>query len=253
MKDFIIYDRGENLYRMSFLEKNIPILILFIILALIYFFRKHIRENIKLEKSIRLTMLFINAFVTISYHIGRWIYIGVRTDNIPLHLCYICNIFSIIMLINKNEKIHKFLLFAGIIGGISSLISVDVTLSSNYLKYYYFMIAHISIIIVPIYFSIVHKYKLTTKNIITSFLYVQALGILMGIINYFFKSNYFFVSFNSNIAAKGTILEELGNGYDYFINLEKLAFYYFLLWIGIFKISQYTKKRKVDKSRHLVA
>ena len=48
----------------------------------------------------------------------------------------------------------------------------------------------------------------------------------MGIINYYFGSNYFFVSFTSNIAAKGTILEALGNGYDYFINLEILSVIY---------------------------
>jgi len=250
MEKFIIYDRVVENYKMNFMERYIPIFILIIILAIIFIYRRKIRGNIKADKVIRGIILSINIAVTITYYIGRWIYIGVNADNIPLHLCYLCNILSIIILLNKNKKIYGFLLFSGLIGGISSLTSMDVTLSSKHLKYYYFMVAHISIIIVPLYFSFVYKYRLKSKDIINSFIYIQILGILMGIINYYFKSNYFFVSFTSNIAAKGTILEGLGQGYEYFLKLEILSIIYLCIWLIINKIFNYYREIcKFNKKR----
>lgn len=245
MKEFIIYDRYESIYRMNFFERNIPIFILIIMMLGIYLFRKKIRGNLKIDRFLRYTLATISILITLIYYMGRWIYIGINPDTLPFHLCYICNIISIIMLISKNKKIHAFLLFAGIIGGLSSLISVDVTLSSRYLKYYYFMIIHINIIIVPLYFSIVHRYCLKYKDIIKAFLYLQGLGILMGFINNYFNSNYFFVSFTSNVAAKGTILEDLGSGYSYFINLEVLSLVYLILWLLINKVINNIKKKKL--------
>lgn len=52
------------------------------------------------------------------------------------------------------------------------------------------------------------------------------MGIIIGIFNHKFNTNYFFILFNSNLAAKGTILEVLGEGYNYFINLEVLVTIY---------------------------
>jgi len=78
--------------------------------------------------------------------------------------------------------------------------------------------------------------------IIRSFIYLQGLGLLMGIVNYYFGSNYFFVSFTSNIAAKGTILEGLGNGYDYFIKLEVLSVIYVFFCLLIKNYSKNLKK-----------
>lgn len=244
MREFIIYDGFKVGYTMNFFERYIPIFLLMIVILAIYLLKDEIRKNLRLDRNIRITLVTINIFITLFYYIGRWIYIGINLDNLPFHLCYLCNIFSIIMLINKDKRIHGFLVFAGILGGISSLMSVDVTLSSRYLKYYYFMISHLNIIIVPLYFSIIHGYSLSSKMIIRSFIYLQGLGLLMGIVNYHLGSNYFFVSFNSNIAAKGTILEGLGNGYDYFIKLEILSIIY--LFSCLFINSSFKKNGQIS-------
>ena len=235
MKNFIILDKEEIISGMNFFERYLPIIILVIIITLIFLFKERIRGSEKLDKRIRLILAIINILITLFYYGGKWIYIGFVPEYLPLHLCYICNIISIILLINKNKKLYVFLIFVGVLGGISSLISMDLTLSYKYFKYYYFSFTHINIVIVPLYFAIVHQYSSNNKEVIKAFIFLQILGIFMGIINYYYESNYFFVSFNSSIAAEGTILENLGSGYFYFINLEILAFFYLSIYLIINK------------------
>lgn|GEM_PF-2173083 len=230
MKDFIIYERAAENYIMNNYERFLPIILLIIILLLIIFFRNQIRRNKKIERIIRYFLAAFIMIITTIYYLGNWTIKGFSINNLPLHLCYICNILSAITLLKVNKRIYNFLLFAGLLGGISSLLSMDRSMSSRYLKYYYFMTAHLSIIIVPIYFAIIYKWFINKLELFRAYLILQLMGLSMGIINSIYKTDYFFVSFSSNIAAKGTILEDLGSGYDYFIKLEFLSLIYFILW-----------------------
>ena len=140
------------------------------------------------------------------------------------------------MALNKNKKTFNFLLVCGVIGGLSSFIAMDLSLSSSYFKYYKFTLSHIAIIILPVYFIIIHNYKLKIKELLEVFIQMEILSIGFGIFNSYFKTNYFFVSFTDNFAAQGTILEGLGNGYKYFINLQIVGLIYFFTIFIILKI-----------------
>ena len=155
-----------------------------------------------------------------------WLINGIEVDNLPLHLCYIANILCIILGFTKSKKIYDFVICYGAIGGIASLISMDTSLSSMYFKYYQFMVSHISIIVIPIYFLLIHRYYLNESKVIKLYILLQIMCIIIGIFNHKLNTNYFFILFNSNLAAKGTILEVLGEGYNYFINLEVLVTIY---------------------------
>lgn len=66
----------------------------------------------------------------------------------------------------------------------------------------------------------------------------------MGVFNHMFNTDYFFVTFNSNIAAKGTILEDIGSGYNYFINLELLS----LIYMGMIYIIVKFVNKKLNRN-----
>lgn len=235
MKEFIIFERETRNYIMNNHERFLPIILLTVILFIIFIFRNKIKANKKLERRIRYIFALIIMVITTTYYLGNWIISGLAINKLPLHLCYICNILSAIILIKPRKKIFNFLLFVGVLGGISSFLSMDKSMSSKYLKYYYFMTAHIAIIVVPIYFALMNKWFLNKSELIKSYITMQILGLSAGIINSIYKTDYFFLSFSSNIAAKGTILEGLGKGYDYFIKLEILSIIYFLFWYIIIK------------------
>lgn len=244
MKNFFIFKRPYDIYKMNTFEQIIPLIIMAIIITLLLLYREKIRKNSKVEKIIRYTLTVVSTIFFISYYLANWIITGIELDNLPLHLCYISNVLCIILGINKNKKIYNFTLCYGLIGGIGSLLSMDTSLSSRYFKYYQFMVSHISIIVIPLYFLIIHKYFLNEKEVIRVYITLQIIGITMGVFNHMFNTDYFFVTFNSNIAAKGTILEDIGSGYNYFINLELLS----LIYMGMIYIIVKFVNKKLNRN-----
>lgn len=226
MKDFFILQRPSKNYQMNNSEQFAPIIIMILIIILIIVYRNEIRKNYKVEKIIRYTLTGLSSIIFIFYYLITWLINGIEVDNLPLHLCYIANILCIILGFTRSKKIYDFVICYGAIGGIASLISMDTSLSSMYFKYYQFMVSHISIIVIPIYFLLIHRYYLNESKVIKLYILLQIMGIIIGIFNHKFNTNYFFILFNSNLAAKGTILEVLGEGYNYFINLEVLVTIY---------------------------
>lgn len=235
MKEFFILQRPSKDYDMNNFEQFVPIIITIIILLSLIIYKNKIRNNNRVEKLIRYSLTIISLAIFMLYYLIIWAIMGIKLDNLPLHLCYICNILCIILGFTKNKKTFNFVIILGVMGGIGSLVSMDTSLSSMYFKYYQFMVSHISIIVIPIYFFIIHKYFFSKEDVIQVFIILQAVGIVIGIFNHLFQTNYFFISFNSNIAARGTIFEYIGNGYNYFINLEIIATSYMLIMYLIAK------------------
>ena len=241
LRDFIVKVNNNDNYIMNSYERYAPFIVLFLLIIIIVLTKNIIRNNIKLEKRLRWIFSFLAGGVISIYYISNWIILGIDINNLPLHLCYFCTILSIILALNKNKKIFNFILVCGFIGGLGSFISIDLSLSSSYFKYYKFIISHIAIIILPIYFIIIHNYKLKIKELLEVFIKLELIGIIIGIFNSYFRTNYFFVSFSSNFAAKGTILEDLGEGYKYFINLELTAILYFFIIFILLKVLEFKK------------
>lgn len=244
LRNFIVNVNDKDNYIMNNYERYGPFIIILIVIIIILVNKDILIKNSKIEKKIRCIFSFIVGVVISFYYLGNWIILGVDINNLPFHLCYLCTILCIILSTNKNKKIFNFILVCGFIGGLGSFISIDLSLSSMYFKYYKFIISHIAIIILPIYFIVIYNYKLKIKELLEVFIELEILAIIMGIFNSYFKTNYFFVSFNSNFAAKGTILENLGEGYKYFINLELVTILYFSIIFILLKIIELIKIKK---------
>lgn len=224
-------------YEITLLEKIIPIFILIILIITLYLNRDKIRNNKLLDKRIRYYCGILSLIFLSIYYILEWSSNRVRVFNLPLHICFVSNILCIILCFNKNNKIFNFVVFTGILGGLSSLLAPELNLSFKYFRYYQFMICHISIIIIPVYFMFIYKYKITIKATLKVIFTTEILGLSLGIFNEIYNTNYMFVSFTSNDAAKGSILSYIGEGYFYFINLQALFLITMLLWYFILKYS----------------
>ncbi|AYE35130.1 YwaF family protein [Clostridium septicum] len=235
MKDFFTLNIPNKYYTTSFTEQIIPIILLCIAIVLICFYRNEIRSSKKLDKIIRYSIGIVSLVVLITYYFTIWIIEGIKADNLPFHLCYLTNILCIILVFSKNRTLFNFSIFTGVLGGISSLISVDMELYWRYFKYYQFMIGHTMIVFVPLYFLIIYNYIPSFKDAMKAFITLQIIGLPMGIFNEIYKTNYFFVSFGSNEASKGTFLTFLGDGYMYLFNLELLAISCIICWYIILK------------------
>lgn len=237
MSKFFSLSNLDVNYEITFFEKIIPTFFLILVIIVLYLIQDKIRNNNLLDKKLRYSCGVISLTFLALYYILEWSSNGVTVYNLPLHICFISNILCIILCFNKNKKIFNFVVFTGILGGLSSILAPELDLSFKYFRYYQFMICHLSIIVIPIYFIFVYKYTVNIKTTLKVIFITEILGVSLGIFNEIYKTNYMFVSFTSNQAAKDSILSYIGEGYCYFINLQILFLVTMLLWYLILKFS----------------
>ncbi len=224
MDNFFVLTPIEPINRISTLEKIIPIIITIVLIITIFILKRFIIKKSTIDKYLRLVLSAISSLFLLVYYYLLWISQGINAHTLPLHLCFISNILAIILCIYPYKKICIFVLFTGVLGGSSSLIFPDLQLSSNYFRYYQFMVCHISIIIIPIYISLVYNFKTKLTDVLKSFIVLNVFGIPIGIFNEFYKTNYMFISFTSSFAANGSIFIDIIGRKHYFILLELFIF-----------------------------
>lgn len=237
MSKFFSLSNIDINYKITPFEKFIPIFILIVLIIILYLMKNKIRNDKLLDKKVRYSCGIISLIFLILYYILEWSTNGLTVFNLPLHICFISNILCIILCFNKSKNIFNFVIFTGVLGGLSSLLAPALYLSSKYFRYYQFMICHTSIIIIPIYFMFIYKYTINIKDTLKVVFITEILGILLGIFNEIYNTEYMFVSFTSNQAAKHSILYSLGEGYYYFINLQILFLSIMIFWYLTLKYS----------------
>lgn len=246
--NFFSLDSDFN-YKLSILEKLLPIFVLILLVILLITFKNRLINNRKLDMFVRYGIAIISFSFLVLYYILKWSYYGLNCDTIPLHICFISNILCIILCFNKSKALSNFLFFIGILGGIVSLLLPDLSLSYEYFRYYQFYVCHISIILIPLYFFVVYRYRPKFIDCLKSFGILQLIGVPIGIFNEIYRTNYMFISFTSNFAAKNNILEDLGTGHYYIIYLELITFFILIIWYFAFYIASKLTVRKIKSTR----
>jgi hypothetical integral membrane protein (TIGR02206 family) len=72
---------------------------------------------------------------------GLW---DVQTS-LPLELCSFTQLFSIIMLLNRNRILYSIVFFAGIGGAMQAMITPDLQYPFPHFIFFYFLIVHIAL------------------------------------------------------------------------------------------------------------
>lgn len=163
-----------------------------IILAIIIISKKQSTE-IKHKITTGIAILFIFEFFFMDwYHIftGLW----TIQESLPLHLCSIMWFIAIYMLLTKKQWAFEMLLFVGMPGGLHSLLTPELTHGDSLLHKIDFFVGHGGLILVPFYGVFVLNMWPRKYAWIKSFLKLQILVICVGIMNYFFESNYMYLS-----------------------------------------------------------
>lgn len=229
MYEFFNYVTNFN-HKMTILEIWIPMLVMAIIIGLIFVFRNKLSLVSKADKIVRFVLFTFLFTFYISNYILLWTQSSLKVSNLPFQLCPISALLCTLLLISNSKKIFNFVIFTGVLGGIGSVLSPDISCSFMYYRYYQFMGMHMLIAIVPIYYAIVYKYLPNKKEAIETFVAVHILAVFMGIFNTIFSTDYMYVSFTKNIGPRGTILQYLGDGYMYLITFEVFVAILFVVW-----------------------
>lgn len=151
-------------------------------------------ENI-VKKSFAVWLLFLE----IIYHLHYWSY---GMFSVPLHVCSFGVMFSIAILFTDNKKVFEFLFFIGIFGGLAALF-IPNSLGYTYynMRYYHFIVLHMSIAMVPIYYYKAYGYRIRLISIYKTMGLLLVLMPLVTYVNITYDKNYMFIGDKPQIVA----------------------------------------------------
>ena len=159
----------------------------------IIFLAKNLSNNHKKLFTISLATVFIFEFVFMDwYHIfidSSWS----LQDSLPLHLCSIMWFISIYFFLTKKQWAFEMILFIGMPGGIHSLLTPELPHGSDLLHKIDFFIGHGGLVLAPLYAVFVLNMWPRKHAWWQTFLKLQILVLIVGIINYISDSNYMYL------------------------------------------------------------
>lgn len=239
MSEFFDYQsafRKEVFLHMNLAERLIPLLLLAISLYLIYKYRDQIKQYqhekwIRYSLGILLFVLFTSHYTLRIIEYGLW-----DSINIPFHLCSFSMMLSIYLFFQKeNKAVFSFLLIAGILGAMVSLLYPVIGYTSSYYRYYQFYIGHSLLVVAPMYFMFVHGMKPTQKDVVQAFITLQVLALFMTIFNYYNDTDFMFLFIDPRKIENYDVIRYLGGIPYYLIVVELVVGLYFYGMYRLFK------------------
>ena len=222
--------------------KNMTITVFFM---LCYFFigfkikDKHIKTFMKISSLLVL-------FMTLSNHIillinDSW----TLKSNLPIHLCSVSALICcFIGFTKKNQLLFEFLFYAGIIGGLLSILTPQITLYNEYYFFYImFYFKHASIIAIPLFMRYGLNMKLTKFSWLKVFGLVNLLLLLVLPVNALIDSNYLYVS-RPPMVNNPLIIEDLNKVFG----IPTYVFYWEIILIVLVILFYYVFRHKTIKA-----
>lgn len=199
LKDFFIHEVNSDFVISPYSYQNIIfILIAIISIVMILLFANKIKES-KYEKKIKISVAILLVVLEVSYHIHN-IVNGVIS--VPLHISSFSTILSIIILLTDSEKIFNTLFFFGVLGGIAAFVMPDMLHYTYYhFRFYNFVLIHIGIMIVPLYYYKAYNYELKLKSLYRIYLFLLVIAPFIILANYLLDKNYMFIGQKPDIIA----------------------------------------------------
>lgn len=200
---------------------------------------KHIKTFMKISSLLVL-------FMTLSNHIillinDSW----TLKSNIPIHLCSVSALICcFIGFTKKNQLLFEFLFYAGIIGGLLSILTPQITLYNEYYFFYImFYFKHASIIAIPLFMRYGLNMKLTKFSWLKVFGLVNLLLLFVLPINALIDSNYLYVS-RPPMVNNPLIIEDLNKVFG----IPTYVFYWEIILIVLVILFYYVFRHKTIKA-----
>ncbi|MEH7177081.1 YwaF family protein [Neobacillus vireti] len=194
------------------------IAILVIVSIVIYKFREKLKiyKWRRAEIGLALSLILLES----CYHI--WMYVNGDWDvshAIPLELCSISLILTVLLLLTRKKIIYEILLFTALLGASQALITPLLNFDFPHFRYFHFFYTHLMMIWVVLYFTWVHAYRPTIWSVLKLFIFLNVLMPIIMLINKAFDGNYMFLSYKPKSPS---LLDLLGPYPWYILSMEFL-------------------------------
>jgi hypothetical integral membrane protein (TIGR02206 family) len=200
---------------------------------------KHIRMFMKISSSLVLLMTLSNHILLTS--LDSW----TLKSNLPIHLCSVSALICcFIGFTKKNQLLFEFLFYAGIIGGMLSILTPQITLYNEYYFFYImFYFKHAAIIVIPLFMRYGLNMKLTKFSWLKVFGLVNLLLLFVLPINALIDSNYLYVS-RPPMVNNPLIIEDLNKVFG----IPTYVFYWEIILIVLVILFYYVFRHKTIKA-----
>lgn len=229
--NFFKYNKYANV-NMSLFERLYPF-ILIIIIVIIYFYinKNYYLEHYKIKKFI-LIILYSSFF---SYHFLQYSQCGVSLYSLPLELCSLSQILCMITLIYNNISLIFFLESISMPAAFMALISPATGGSFLTLQYQLFILNHVLIFIIPLWYIFGERKVPNIAQVLHSILNFLLIIFSIGVFNFIFDTSYMFISFKKNPINFG-IIGAMGQCKIYLLYLGILTIIILMFWGYILQI-----------------
>lgn len=163
-------------------------------LAIIYFNRTKIYK-ISFKSKRRITKIIAIILLTnlLTLYIFQPLFHNFDfKDMLPLHLCYLSNIFYIYVILFNKENLYKYTYFLSFLGPIPAIIFFNVPSVWESFNFYLYVISHHILVLGGFLTFYMYPQKIDKKSPIKLAIILHIMYFIMMIFNNHFDTNYFF-------------------------------------------------------------
>lgn len=205
-------------FEMFSVSHFVMIALLFLVSIFIFIKRDKLKDEKwrKAEIGIGISLLVIE----VSYHI--WMLVNNMWDvshAIPLELCSVSLVLSVILLLTRKKTIYEILLFTALLGASQAIFTPLLNFDFPHFRFFHFFYTHLMEIWVVFYFTWVVGYRPTIWSVIKLFIFLNVIMPIIMLINKIVDGNYMFLSHKPKSPS---LLDLLGPYPWYILSLEFL-------------------------------
>jgi hypothetical integral membrane protein (TIGR02206 family) len=218
----------------------ITLLLFFLIYFLFIYYRKQLKPY---QLIIKWTLFTILLLCEVTMHL--WLIMTDQWDiaDLPIQLCSISTFLALFLFFKKSKTVFHLLFFIGTIPAILSMVTPDIVYQFPHYRFLKYFIHHATIPITVLYFIFLEGYRVPKKAVFTGYLTLNIMAVPVFFLNLWLDTNFFFLA---NPSEQKTILSFLGSGIWYYINLEIIAIFVFI--VTYLPMGYMQKKEKLRNS-----
>lgn len=212
---------------------------------LLYFYRARIR-NYALNRFFRYGLAGILVLTEITFqfwHLATESWYAMYM--LPLQLCSVSLLLSVVMLLNKSYRLYEITFFWGLGGAGQAMITPELFYPFPHFRFFHFFLAHIGIILACLYMTWVEQYQPTHKSVWKAMGFLNLLLPIAFLTNRLTDGNYLFVSHKP---SNPSLLDYLGPFPWYILALELVAILLFYLLYASFAWRNKSVRSVLDES-----
>jgi hypothetical integral membrane protein (TIGR02206 family) len=145
---------------------------------------------------------------------------------LPLQLCSVSLIFSVIMLLTKSYPLYEITFFTGLAGAGHALLTPELFYPFPHFRFLHFFMAHAGIVLACLYMTWVEQYRPTFRSVWKTMAFLNLLLLIVLPVNRLTGGNYMFVSRKPD---NPSLIDFLGPYPWYVLSLEAVALLLFVL------------------------